>query len=337
MPGDDQGAQTVDAVLQNDRPRRDDAAHQAHREALGDHFAVEALFDGKVFPAGDQVLDPPGDVEDAEDHRHRLRQDGGHRRTLDPHAAGHKGVVQPDVQAGGEDQENQRHHAVAHRPQQGRAEVVGEHDHHILRDGPDVAVGFLDDLGRGVQRFQQRVEEEQPRRRDDGRRRQPDDDGAGHRLFDLGGILGAVGAGGDDGQAVADADAEADQQLIDRAAGAHRRQRGVAQNVAHDHGVGRVVHLLEQVGNKNGYGKKDQVFEDGAVDQVHLPPRGPYGLHCASIAYLCGFPRTKHGPRESGSRVCVPMFYSSCVSKPAPVSTATLPKPAALTWAAACS
>ena len=285
MPGDDQGAQAVDAVLQNDRARRDDAAHQAHREALGDQLAVEALFNGKVLFAGDQMLDPAGDVENAQHHRKRLRQHGGQRSAPHPQPQpGHEPVVQRHVQAGGEDQKHQRHHAVAHRAQQRRAQVIGEHDYHILGDGLDVAVGFVDDLGRGVQHFQQRVEEQQAHHRDDGRRRQPDDHRAGHRLFDFRCVLRTVGPGRDDGKAVADAQAKAHQQLVDRAAGAHRRQGGVAQNVAHDHGVGRVVQLLEQVGNKNGDRENEQVFEDGAVDQVHLPPSGgPYGLHCASV------------------------------------------------------
>ena len=96
---------------------------------------------------------------------------------------------------------------------------------------------------------------------------------AGHRLFHFVGVPGAVGPGGDNGQAVADAQPKAHQQLIDGAAGAHRRQGGIPQNVAHDHGVGGVVQLLEQVGNKNRDGKNQQIPEDGPVHQVHLPGR----------------------------------------------------------------
>ena len=53
-------------------------------------------------------------------------------------------------------------------------------------------------------------------------------------------------------------------------AGADGGQCGIAQHVAHDHGVHGVVQLLEQVGNENGQHEQHQTPEDGAVHQVYI-------------------------------------------------------------------
>ena len=210
MPRDDQGAQAVDAVLQDHRARRDDAAHQAHGEALAHQFLHQAPVIGEVFPPGDQDLGLFQDIEDAENHRHRLRDDGGHRCARHPHIEpGDKEDVQAHVQAGGKDQKDQRHHAVADGPQQGRAEVIGEHHQHKEGDDRDIAVSILQNFGGGVQQHQQGMEEEHSHRGNNQGGHNADDHGPGHRLADPLVILGAEGPGGDDGQAVADSQAEA--------------------------------------------------------------------------------------------------------------------------------
>ncbi len=58
----------------------------------------------------------------------------------------------------GDEQEHQRHHAVANGAQQARAEVIGEHDQHAQVDGQNVAVRIVQDLRRGVQHKEQRVQ-----------------------------------------------------------------------------------------------------------------------------------------------------------------------------------
>ena len=118
--------------------------------------------------------------------------------------------------------------------------------------------------------MQQRTQAEKSRRSDDQRRRQTDDDGTGHGAFEQVFVLRTVGARRHDGKAVADADAKAHQQLIDGAAGADGRKSVVAQHVANDHGVHRVVQLLEQVGNEDGKHEQHKARKDRAVHQVHV-------------------------------------------------------------------
>ena len=49
------------------------------------------------------------------------------------------------------DQEHKRHEAVADRPQQAGAQVVGEHDEQENRENRNIAVGFLKNLRRCFQ------------------------------------------------------------------------------------------------------------------------------------------------------------------------------------------
>ena len=73
-------------------------------------------------------------------------------------------------------------------------------------------------------------------------------------------ILRPVGARCNDCKAVADTETKTDQKLVDRAAGANGGKGCIAQHIAHDHGIHRVVELLEQVGNQNGQHEQQQAF-----------------------------------------------------------------------------
>jgi len=113
------------------------------------------------------------------------------------------------------------------------------------------------------------VQAHRARQRDDRRRDESDDDGACNGLLELLVVSGPVGARCDDGKAVADADAEADQKLVDGPAGPDGSKGGVTQHIAHDHGVHGVVELLEEARHQNGEHEDDEALEDGAVHQVH--------------------------------------------------------------------
>ena len=88
---------------------------------------------------------------------------------------GNEPQVQPHVQHRADEQEHQRHHAVANGAQQARAEVIGEHDQHAQVDGQDVAVRIVQDLRRGVQHEEQRVQAQHTRQRNAEGSHQTDD------------------------------------------------------------------------------------------------------------------------------------------------------------------
>ena len=214
---------------------------------------------------------PRHDIEDAQHHGHALCDHGSHSGTGHAHAhPGNEPQVQHHVQRRAEQQEHQRHHTVADGPQQARAQVVSEHDDDAQINDDDVAVGIFQDFGGGVQQLQQGPQAEKARRGDGQRRHQSDDQRPGHRALEQVLVLSAVGARCHDGKAVADAKAEAHQKLVDGSAGANGSKGGVAQHVAHDHGVHGVVQLLEQVGNENGQHEQHQTPENGAVHQVYI-------------------------------------------------------------------
>ena len=102
------------------------------------------------------------------------------------------------------------------------------------------------------------------RQRDDRRRDDADDDGTRHGLFELVLVSGPVGARCDDGEAVADTDTKSDQKLVDGPAGANGGKGGIAQHIAHDHGIHGIIELLEEARHQNGQHKDEQALEDGA-------------------------------------------------------------------------
>ena len=93
--------------------------------------------------------------------------------------------------------------------------------------------------------MQQRPQAKKARRGNDKAGAKPDDQRPGHRLFEQILVLRPVGACSHDGKPVADADTKAHQQLVDGPARADSGQCGIAQHIAHDHGIHGIVQLLE--------------------------------------------------------------------------------------------
>ena len=176
MTGNDQRAQPVDAILQHHRASRDDAAHQAHGDALAEQLPVKVAAHPEMLFFRKQDLHSEEDVQDAEHHRNALRDDRCHSRPLHPHAHScNEQEIQHHIQARGDEQEHQRHHAVANGAQQARAEVIGEHDQHAQINGQNVAVRIVQDLRRGVQHEEQRVQAQHTRQRNAKGSHQTDD------------------------------------------------------------------------------------------------------------------------------------------------------------------
>ena len=150
-------------------------------------------------------------IQDAQHHRNALCNDRCHRCA--PHAhtnAGNKPQIQPHVQRRADEQEHQRHHAVADGAQQTGAQVVQEHDDHAKINDDDVAVGFFQNFCRGIQQLQQGMQAEKACRCNDQRGDQANDDRPHHRALEQVFVLRAVGARCNDGKAIADTNAKAD-------------------------------------------------------------------------------------------------------------------------------
>ena len=110
---------------------------------------------------------------------------------------------------------NTRHEAVADRPQQAGAQVVGEHDEQENRENRNIAVGFLKNLRRCFQQAQQRMHED---RRQNGNYQchgNADDDTGCDRFFHPVRLLPSKAARRDDRKTVSDAERKSGHHLID--------------------------------------------------------------------------------------------------------------------------
>ncbi len=61
-------------------------------------------------------------------------------------------------------------------------------------------------------------------------------------------------------------------QADHRAGAAHRRQRRLAHEAAHHHGIHRVIQLLKKRAQPKGKEKSQQLFPDDPFGRVHLSP-----------------------------------------------------------------
>ena len=83
-----------------------------------------------------------------------------------------------------------------------------------------------------------------------------------HRLAHVFSVSRAEKLGDDDRGARGDAHKKAQQQVDQRAGGAHRRQGAGAHILPHHYGVHRVVQLLEEGPDQDGEKEDEQLFPD---------------------------------------------------------------------------
>ena len=120
------------------------------------------------------------------------------------------------------------------------------------------------------------MHEDRCQNRDNQRNGNADDDTGCNRFFHPVCLLPSKAARRDDCKTVSDAEGKSGHHLINRRAGTHRRNRRVAECIADDQRIHRVVNLLKHAGRHNRQGKKQQRFQDRAMKQINL--RTPPGL-----------------------------------------------------------
>ena len=187
---------------------------------------------------------------------HRLRGDGGDGRSRHPRLEiQDQGEVQEDVQERGQGQKIHRRFAVPQRADDGGQQVVEEGGRDAHEDDEDIGIGVVDDVRRGAHHHQN-VPAEQPRGHGEHQGEQGGEiGGVGHKAAHLAIFPGPHPLGHRDGKAVAHPHAEADDEKVDGAGGAHRRQGLGPQQLAHDHGVHQIIKLLEQHAAQGGQGE----------------------------------------------------------------------------------
>ena len=188
----------------------------------------------------------------------RLRNDGGHGGG--PHAPAehaHAQQIQRDVQAGGNDKIVQRMPGIAHGVEDAVEDVVQDIGQHPGKIEAQIGHGLRHHALRRAQPAQDggahRHAENRQRRAGDQTQGDVGVDGAG----DLAIVAGTEIPGHHHARAQRGAGKEIHQQQDQRAGGRYAGQRGLAQKLAHDQGVRRVVQLLEQQAEHQRHGKID--------------------------------------------------------------------------------
>ena len=111
--------------------------------------------DAALFPAPAQFRVVTHDVNKAANARHSLTKHGGKGGAEHAHVEqDDAGKIQPDVQHAGHQQEIQRALAVAQCTHQGAGHIIKQSEGDACKNGADIDIRKVDDIGRGVRPHQ---------------------------------------------------------------------------------------------------------------------------------------------------------------------------------------
>ena len=154
--------------------------------------------------------------------------------------------VQDHVYHARDRQKVQRAAGIAHRAQHRRAKVVEHVEGHAEEVDADVLRGQRQHVVRGAHPSQKCAAEDEAEHAHDHAADEADGDGGVHGLLRVFEVARAVIVGGDDVRADREPQKHVDDQIDQRAGGAHRRQRLLAREAAdHDHVRGVVEQLKD--------------------------------------------------------------------------------------------
>ena len=155
LRGHDVAAQTVHRALQHHAANGGNAALQAHGNAHSTKLCTVRCADASLFPVPAQLRVVAHDIKKAADARHSLTEHSGKGRAEHAHVEHNDaGKVQPDVQHAGHQQKIQRALAVAQCTHQSAGHVIEQGERDARKNGADIHIRKVDDIGRGVRPHQ---------------------------------------------------------------------------------------------------------------------------------------------------------------------------------------
>ena len=158
LRGYDIAAQTVHRALQHHAADGSNTALQTHGEAHGAKLCAVRSADAPFFLIPAQFRVVAHDVNKAADACHSLTEHGGKSRAEHAHVEqDDAGKVQPDVQHAGHQQEIQRALAVAQCTHQGAGHIIKQREGDACKNGADIDIRKVDDIGRGVRPHQHQM------------------------------------------------------------------------------------------------------------------------------------------------------------------------------------
>ena len=267
--GDSRAAQHVDGPLHDNAADGRDAALQAHRHADAHQADAGALAEGELAFLHMQHLKLAAQEAEADHAGDGLGNIGGQRCAEDSHLERHdEQKIQADVQGAGQDQEVQRRFAVAQGAHDAGDHVVQKDERDAGEDPANIDDRAVQDVLRRLHQHQQRASQGH---RGDGKHYAECDaqpGGISHMAAQVAVIPCAEQLSDGDGKTIADANDEAQDQVVDGAGGADRRQRTDAAETAYDDGICQRVKLLEQIAQHKRQGEEQDHFQRIAAGKV---------------------------------------------------------------------
>ena len=246
-------------ALHHDDADRQHRKLKSHRQSLTQVLRIHGELRAKILSGEVELRIFAEGVDQAQERAHRLRQHGGSRRADDPEPERKdEQQVEPDVQHGGKQQEDERRGRIAQTAQNGADQIVvelredpEENDQRILICRPPdagVCLGQADEPEQGLER----------QHGDTGQRERQDT--AENELrrkgsADSGLIAAPRRDGRDDRKSGGAADRELQEDEQDRKHIVHARNVIDAERLPADRSIADRIDLLQQIRENDRYGK----------------------------------------------------------------------------------
>ena len=205
----------------------------------------------------------------AQARRHRLRNHRRQRHAVRRHAQiRHKHNIQHDIEQAGHNQIDQRRDRIAQTAQNTGADIVIRRAHDAHGDDGQIINRHIVYIRRGIQQGHQWLDDDRAHRHDDQARDERERETSAYAFFQIILLMRAEILRDKDARASRDTHKQKQQEIENRAAGTDSRQSAVADILADDDRVCRIVHLLGQIADEQRHGEGNQVGErlaDGHV------------------------------------------------------------------------
>ena len=267
--GHRRAAQHIDGPLHDNAADGCDAALQAHRHTDAQQTHTGLFREGQIVLFHFQHVEFSAEINKAQDAGDDLRNISCQRRAEHAEVERHdKQKVKADVQCAGQNQKVKRRLAVAQRAHDGRHHIVQKDKRDARKDPADVDDRAVNDVVGRLHQLHHRAGQcnGADGQHHTGRNAEPG--GVGNMAAQVLIVPRAEQLCYRNRKAVADADDEAQNQIVDRAGSADRGQRTDTAEPAHDDGIRQRIELLEQVAQHQRQGEQENNFERAAARKV---------------------------------------------------------------------
>ena len=263
---DDRRAAQIDVILNDEVADRNEALLRDGRDGVVGQTAQHFGREQDEMAAGVKAVHAAHEQEKRQNAGRALRDKGRPRNARNaPVQHGNEHDVEDNVADRGNDEQDKRCAAVAHRVENTRADVVDEQEQQTEHVDAQIERSVREDVRRGVERTHQTIRENRAEQRQQERHDGRSDERGRNRGFHAQIALRAEQLRYEHRGADVDAGRDRNEQLRDGVACADRRERQLTGlrrfgKTAYDHGVRHLVKLLECDAQQERHGEPEQLF-----------------------------------------------------------------------------